>query len=327
MSQTGASPEPASGAVPAPLQGPARTLVLAGTGLAIVVYLLGFFSPLSSLLYGPALVLAGGLLGAAALLPRASGRVLVPGAVLAVVGFLSLVQVAAAAAQFAVGGIEIVALVVAFLAAAALAGGVLMEAGLLSMPERRPQPPQGQYGPYGQQYGGYPPPGQGGGYLQQPAPGGQYGYGWSPQGPPQGPYGQPQAYEGGPWGHPQPGAQAVPQGQPGPQGQQGPPVPPAPQGPPAPHPGGQQGPPAQPGQPGQGQPPHAGRPGGPESGAPSPGPSAAPTAASPGGQPSELEQTRIEPPRPGDEQGSGRHGRPEADRTTRIPTEGERRDG
>lgn len=301
MSQTGASPEPATGESPAPLQGPARTLVMAGAGLALVVYLLGFFSPLSSLLYGPSLVLAGGLLAAAALLPRAAGKVLVPGAVITVVGFLSLVQVAVAAAQFAVGGIEIVALVLAFLAAAALGGAVLMEAGLLSMPARKPQQaPQGygqQYGPYGQQYGGYPPPGQGGGYVQQPGPGGQYGYGWSPQGPPpqQAPYGQPQGYEGGPWGHPQPGP-----GQQGPSGQPGSVGAPAQQAP----------------QPGQGQ-PQTGWAGATKSGAPSPTP--------PGGQPGELEQTRIETPRGSDEQGSGRHGRPEADRTTRIPTEGERR--
>jgi hypothetical protein len=310
MSQTGASPEQATGNGPAPLEGPARTLVMVGAGLALVVYLLGFFSPLSSLLFGPALLLAGGLLAAAALLPRVAGKVLVPGAVLAVVGFLSLVQVGVAASQVAVGGIEIVALVLAFLEAAALGGAVLMEAGLVSMPARKSQSQQGygqQYGPYGQQYGGYPPPGQGGGYVQQPGPGGQYGYGWSPQGPPpQGQYGPPQGYEGGPWGQPQPGAQQGPQ--PGPQGQ------PAPQGPP-----GQQGQPGQ--QAGlqnvQGQPPQTGWAGPTESGAPSSTP--------PGGQPADVEQTRIDSPGPGGEQGSGRHGRGEADRTTRIATEGERR--
>jgi hypothetical protein len=191
--------------VPAAVQGRTRTLVLAGTGLAVVVWLFGFFSPLGLLQVQPALLLGGGLLAGASLLPKAA-RLLVPAAVTAAVGFLALLPLAVAASQFAVGGIEIVALVLAFLEAAALATAVLVDAGLVSLPAPKPAAPQG-YGGYQQPYqGGYPPP-QGGGYQQQPNP---YAYGYGPQQP----YGYPQQQFPGQQPYPQQGwaptEQAVP---------------------------------------------------------------------------------------------------------------------
>ncbi|GAA1877194.1 hypothetical protein GCM10009836_68260 [Pseudonocardia ailaonensis] len=229
MSETGENP-----VVP---QGPVRTLVLVGAGLAVVVYLLGFFGDglSGALTVGPVL-LVGGLLAGAVLLPRA-GKLLVPSAVLSVVGFLVLLQVVVVATRAGLGGILIVSLVLSFLQAAALTGAVLLDSGLVTMPAPRPAaPPQG-YGPPGQPYGygGYPPPQQGGGYVQQQQP--QYGqYGYQPSGaypqqyggyPGQQPYGGPgqpptgaqpvvgQPYPGAPAGQPATGSQQVVGGAPG----------------------------------------------------------------------------------------------------------------
>ncbi|SDE91034.1 DUF5336 domain-containing protein [Pseudonocardia oroxyli] len=295
----------------AALAGPARTMVMAGTGLAVVVWLLGFFSVFPIVQVAPALLLGGGALAAVALLPRAD-RFLIPAAVLAAVGFLLLVQLGVLGSQVAglaggsLGGIEIAALVLAFLEAAVLVGAVLLEAGVVSLPAPKPAaPPQPYYG------GQYPPP-QGGGYQQQPTP---YSYGYPPQQQPYGGYPQQPGY-GPPQGWGGPAEAQAGYGQPpaaGWSGQQGQP--------------GQQSQPGQPGQqsqPGQPAPVGAyGQPGahpqpGPQHGAPP----APPTP--PAGQhtPTEVEQTRIEPP------AEGRHsgGVPDSDRTTTIAVDPERRD-
>ncbi|MGH3614712.1 MAG: DUF5336 domain-containing protein [Pseudonocardia sp.] len=189
--------------------GPARLLVLIAAGLALVIYVLGFAEDLGlgSLLAGP-LVLAGGLLAGAAVLPRV-GRVLVPAAVAATVGTLLLLQ--GVTGTTGAPTMMIIALVLSFLLVAAVVAAVLLDAGILTMPARRPSPPPGHqqpgYGAYGQppgygaaygQYpeqGGYGQPGYGGG-----APAGYSGYGGAQPG-----YGQPGQYGPSPAGPSQPG--------------------------------------------------------------------------------------------------------------------------
>jgi hypothetical protein len=167
--------------------GPARMLVLAAAGLGVVIYLLGFLElQLASSLIG-FLLLGGGLLAGAAVLPKV-GRVLVPAAVGVLAGTLQLLQVVAS------GGVStttIVALVLALLQSVAVIGAVLLDMGLVKAPAPRPSAPAG----YGQQgaYGQYPPAyGQQSGYGQYGAPQGygQQGYGAPGYGQP-GQYGQP----------------------------------------------------------------------------------------------------------------------------------------
>jgi hypothetical protein len=202
--------------------GLARLLALIGAGLGVVIYLLGFFgeSGLTTSLTGP-LLLGGGLLAGAAVLPKV-GRVLVPAGVLAAVGTLILLQVVA---DGGTSTLVIVALVLAFLETVAIIGAVLLDAGIITAPAPRPSQPAGygqqQYGAYPQGYGqqGYGQPGYGGqqgygqpgygqpGYGQQPPQyGAQPGYG-QPTGGQQG-YGQP-GYGQQPGYNPQ-----APQGQP-----------------------------------------------------------------------------------------------------------------
>jgi hypothetical protein len=310
-------PEQPSGQVAVPLQGPARTMVMAGAGLGLVVWLLGFFSVFPVLQVAPALLLGGAVAAGVALLPRAD-RFLIPAAVLAVTGFLLFVQLGVLGSQFAgaagltLGGIEITALVLAFLEAAVLVAAVLLEAGVISMPAPKPAAPPQQY------YGGQYPP-QGGGYQQQPNP---YSYGYPQQQQPYGGYPQQQPGYGAPqqgWGAPaethagygqspaagwagQPGqpGQPSPQGQPGQPGQQ---VPSGAYGQPGayPQPGSQPGQQAQP------------------QGGPAP-------ATPPAGQhtPAEAEQTRIDPPADG--RHSGAPGGSDGERTTAISVDPERRD-
>ena len=175
------------------LPGPARLLALLAAGLALVIYILGFVEDTQLInRVGGLLAIGGGLLGAAALLPKA-GRVLVPATVLALLGSLALLQETAAGSV--VVTTTIVAVILAFLLTIALVGAVLLEAGIVKVPAPRPQAAY----PQQQGYGGYPgqqPPGYGGygQFPEQPAYGGaaqQPGYGQ------QGPYGS-----GAPTGQP-----------------------------------------------------------------------------------------------------------------------------
>ena len=179
--------------------GPARLLALVAAGLAIVIYVIAFFDEgqvLGGL--GGALLIAGGLLAGAAVLPKV-GRVLVPAAVLVTTGTLLLLQ-----SQVVYGApvAAIVALVLAFLQAGAVVGAVLLDAGIVRAPARRPSARSG-YGQPGPQGYGQPGFGQSGGY-------GQPGYGAPQPGYGQPGYGQPGPYGSGPSGYGQQGA-----GQPG----------------------------------------------------------------------------------------------------------------
>ncbi len=172
--------------------GPARLLALGAAGLSLVIYLLAFFDAFGvGQGVGGALLLAGGLLAGASVLPR-SGRVLLPAAVIMVTGVLLLLLtvVSLASSEFeGPSAIAVVALVLGFVAAALAVGAFLMDAGVIKAPARRPAGPPAGYG----QTGGY-------GYGQQPGYGGQYGgYGQQPPG-----YGQQQPGYGGQYGQ-QPG--------------------------------------------------------------------------------------------------------------------------
>ncbi|GAA3245384.1 hypothetical protein GCM10017691_52440 [Pseudonocardia petroleophila] len=180
--------------------GPARLLALGAAALVVVIYILGFFDEFTftGSLAG-ALVIGGGLLAGAAVLPKV-GRVLVPAVVLLATGTLQLLQAVTGTAgqEFGdgPGAVLIVGLVLSFVALALAAGAMLMDAGIIKAPAPRPATPPGygQYGGYGQQpgYGG-----QYGGYGQQPPAygqqsgyggqyGGQPGYGQQPGGQPSG---------------------------------------------------------------------------------------------------------------------------------------------
>ncbi len=160
--------------------GPARLLVLAAAGLGLVIYVLGFVEVgLSGSLIG-FLLLGGGLLAGAAVLPKV-GRVLVPAAVIVVTGTLFLLQ---AVAEGGASTTAIIALVLALLESVAVIGAVLLDAGLVKAPAPRPRAPQG-YGQPGA-YGQYPP-----GYGQ---PGGYGQYGAQQQGYPQQGFGGPAGY-------------------------------------------------------------------------------------------------------------------------------------
>jgi hypothetical protein len=171
----------ASPDAPPSAAGTIRLLALGAAGLGIVIYLLGFVggAGLATGVIGPLLV-GGGLLAGATVLPKA-GRVLLPGGIAVTVGMLLLLQAVAAGGA---STIEVVALVLAFLQAVAAVGAVLLDEGIVTAPAPRPKapphvaPPVGfgpQPGPYGQPpYGQFP--------YGQPPP---YGYG------PQPGYGQP----------------------------------------------------------------------------------------------------------------------------------------
>ncbi len=126
------------------LPGPARLLALLAAGLALVIYILGFVEDTQLInRVGGLLVIGGGLLGAAALLPKA-GRVLVPATVLALLGSLALLQ--ETAAGFEVPTTTIIAVILAFLLTIALVGAVLLEAGIVKVPAPRPQAAYPQQG-------------------------------------------------------------------------------------------------------------------------------------------------------------------------------------
>lgn len=182
--------------------GPTKLLALVTAALGIVVYLIGFFGDLVIAALLMALLVGGGLLVGACVLPK-TGRGLVPGAIAITTGTLLLLQfVADGNAPTS----AIIALIVAFLQTVSAIGAVLLDAGIVTAPAPRPAAPPG-YGPVS---GGYPPGyGQPGGYGQPMHP---QGYG-QPAGSGQSTPGTPglPAYSAGQSG-PQPGYGA---GQPG----------------------------------------------------------------------------------------------------------------
>lgn len=119
--------------------GPARLLTYAAAGLGGVVFLLGFFDDLGPVV--PAIVAAGALLAAAATLPRC-GRMLVPAGVLATVVALLLVQ--GAVLTTSVSLVAVAALVFAILAAASAVTAVLLDTGVVTVPEPRSRPERGR---------------------------------------------------------------------------------------------------------------------------------------------------------------------------------------
>jgi hypothetical protein len=152
-------------------------LALAAAGLTLVIYLLAFFDSVPFLTgNGGTLLLVGGVLAGTAVLPR-SGRVLLPAAVLMVVGVLLLLQGVTAEFGFGSSALSIVAVILAFVAAALAVGAFLLDAGLVTAPT--PRPASGGFGGGagfgGQQQPGYGQPGYGGpgqpGYAAQQQPG------------------------------------------------------------------------------------------------------------------------------------------------------------
>lgn len=165
--QPGPSGPPPAGDGPSGL---ARMLALGAAGVGLVIYVLGFLSTGGSLAGMNLLLLGGGLLTGASVLPRA-GRVLLPGAIAVTTGALTLLQLVA---DGGAPGVVIVGLVLAVVEAAAAVGAYLVDAGLVNAPARAPAhgPRQGQ--PYQPNQPGYPPPpGFGGppGFGPPPGPG------------------------------------------------------------------------------------------------------------------------------------------------------------
>ncbi|MCX6462569.1 MAG: DUF5336 domain-containing protein [Pseudonocardiales bacterium] len=169
-------PEASSAATAAPTTdgqlapGPARLLALGAAGLSLVIYLLAFFDSAPALgSIGGAMLLSGGLLAGSAVLPKAA-RVLLPAAVLTVVGALMLLLYVAASSEFVDNSaIAIIAVVLGFVTAALAVGAYLMDAGVIKAPAPRRTAPAG--------YGGQPGYGQQGGYGGGPGYGPQPGYG------------------------------------------------------------------------------------------------------------------------------------------------------
>lgn len=204
----------ASSAPSSPVPGPARLAALAGAVLALLAYLCGFFGA-AVFAFPMTLVVAGGLLGVVGLLPRV-GRVVAPAAVLLGTGFLTMLQAFTnVPSGLQLGAAGWLALVFAFLGAAAMVAALLFDVGMLTAPVPRParnqgapagwpqsgQPGYGQSGAagYGQGYAG-------GGHPQQPGYGEAYpaqAYGQAPGYAPPG-YGQPAG--GGGYGSPQYGS-------------------------------------------------------------------------------------------------------------------------
>lgn len=298
---------------PSGANGLVRILALAVLGLALISYLLGYADGVSLLVTSRAgvLILAGGLLAGASVLPRVR-QWLVPAAVIIAAGVLQML-LEISASPVSLGAIAIIAVLLAVLQLMAVVTAVLVDQGLVSVSSDRSSARHGrsggeaagQYprypgGPYGGQYpgggyGGYPAaqaPGQPGQGMAQPAdfghsPGGYGGYPPAP-GYPQPGYPVPPGY--GPGGYPaygQQGAGFGGYGQPAPG--------PAGYGGYVPQQGGYGSPPAQsyPGSPQQAEPPaprsssSASSPYGdatlPATGVPEPGPAGEPGSAGPSG--------------------------------------------
>ncbi|MGH4027128.1 MAG: DUF5336 domain-containing protein [Pseudonocardiaceae bacterium] len=204
--------------------GLSKILAIVPGGLGLVLYFLSFTDGAGGYLRDlvGVLLLGGGLLAAASVLPKAPATLL-PGTVAALTGALFLLVSVAKGPPFVdlpgdVGGtpaLAVVAVILALLEAAACVAAVLLDAGLVKMaltprPSRFPQrswgpapgaPPQGAYpGAYPGSAG--PPGGQ--------APGGQAPGGWPGAGVypgftggyPGGPGGYPGAGSGYPGGYP-----------------------------------------------------------------------------------------------------------------------------
>jgi hypothetical protein len=156
--------------------------------------------------------LVAGLIAAASLLPRQRAPIGVVAAV-ALLGFLLvLAEVIQKPEGVSIGWALYVLILLTFLQSAVAIGALLLDAGIISAPARKPKHEQQNYGPYGgpNQYYGQQPH-QGGAPQQRPPYAGQYGGGYSGQpstggyaaigqqgGPPTPPtgfptYGQPQA--------------------------------------------------------------------------------------------------------------------------------------
>ena len=254
---------PGRPAVPA---GPARMLVLVTVALGLIIYIISFFGGLTLLNITPipALLLGGGLLAAATLLPR-SGRLLVPAAVAVTVGVLQLLQVEFGSGSVGglgaigrISGTDIAVLILAVLQLIAVVAAVLLDAGVIAAgagagsgpgsvagPQqfrrgrRGPGGPPPGYGPQGYGPQGYGPPGPGGpgapGGPGGPGPGGP-----GPGGPGQPGFGPPPGYGPPPGAMPYPGppgGPGQPPGYPGAPGNRAPFEPPSgsfPQQPPPP---------------------------------------------------------------------------------------------
>lgn len=163
----------------------AKILAIATGGLGLVIYFLSFTDDVGGFLRGltGVLLLGGGLLAAASVLPKAPAT-LVPAAVTVVTGTLVLLIDVAAGPSLLGGsgaevpGLAIVALILAFLESAAVVLALLMAAGLVNMTPRPRSRPRQSWEP--QQAGGYPGQAVPGGYPGPPVPGGYPGQGGYP---------------------------------------------------------------------------------------------------------------------------------------------------
>jgi hypothetical protein len=240
----GATPSPTDGA-PSPV---VRALPLVSAGLGVVVALLGFAPQYtqdvptgldssravtlgaygvggSSVAVG--LLLAAGLVAGVGALPR-QARTTGPAAALAVAGFLVAVFQVFGSGDVSLGWGHYAVLVLGLLLTAATVGGLLLDAGVVSVPTGGARSGQQQGGGSAQQgfggagFGGQPGTQGFGGQPQQgygPQGAGQQGFGQPGQ---QGFGGQPQGYgalgqgQPGYGGYGQPGADAAGQGYPAP---------------------------------------------------------------------------------------------------------------
>jgi Family of unknown function (DUF5336) len=117
--------------------GPVAELALVAAGLGLVVYLLAFVGDagLGTQMIGP-LLLGGGLLAGAVVLPTVGAGVLVPAAVATTTGALLLLQAVVGGRDSAVA---VGTLVLAVLEAAAALGAALLHAGVVRAPTSRPK--------------------------------------------------------------------------------------------------------------------------------------------------------------------------------------------
>lgn len=195
--------------------GTPRLLALVATTIALIIYFCTFSNAAAYYsVQAPQLLLAGGMLAGAALLPRA-GRTLVPGTILTAVACLAMLQFLTGTASV-FGGVTIdgrlpiilvVVLVLGFLQLAACVGALLLDLGVLKPASAgargafaRSGPAAGGYGPAA----GYgPPPGSPpqAGYGQPP-------YGAAPQYGGGAPYGGGGPQHGGPSAYGSPGGAA-----------------------------------------------------------------------------------------------------------------------
>lgn len=215
--QPPAAPQPGSPKSPLGDLGLGKLLALATGGFGLIIYFLTFADDAGSYLRTSllgVLLVGGGLLAAAAVLPKAPAT-LVPAAVLIVTGTLFLlIDVTKGPITLSQGGdlttpgLIIVALVLAFMESVACCMALLTEAGLVKL-KARPKPSPFPQQSWPQQPGGYYGGPVQGGYPGQPQPGSPFGGPTGPGGP---------AGPGGPGGPAGPGAPGGPAGPGGPGG-------------------------------------------------------------------------------------------------------------